>query len=91
MTIEHFIKTAGSDIVQSVEDPSMSVVGCDVPDYVHLPAELGGSMVGVRYGVFECCPRGEHLVRHLVLENGLAVAECPAHGGFMFYRHEEAL
>jgi hypothetical protein len=28
-------------------------------------------------------------VRHLVLENGLGVAECPAHGGFLWYRHRE--
>jgi hypothetical protein len=86
MTVERFTKTAGSDVLQSVEDPSMALVGCDVPDYVHLPPELGGAQIGVKYGVHKECPRGEHVVKHLVLEGGLAVAECPAHGGFLWYR-----
>lgn len=90
MTIAWFEKTAGEDEAPSTEDPVMSIVGCDVPDYVHLPPELGGATVGVAYGVHKECPRGEHVVRHLVLENGLAVAECPEHGGFLWYRRPES-
>jgi len=88
MTIAWFEKTAGNDVAPSTEDPAMSIVGCDVPDYVHLPAELGGERVGVTFAVLKECPRGEHAVRHLALENGLAVAECPEHGGFLWYRRK---
>ena len=78
----------GDRVLQSEEDPSMVLVYDGVPDWVRLPAQLGGARVNVLHGVREPCPcGGDHGVLVLVLDEptGIRVAECPARG-FLWHR-----
>lgn len=62
----------------------------NVPDWVRLPPQLGGSQARVTGGFMANCPCGrEHETWHLrtnAMNNGKAlhVAECPF-GGFMWH------
>jgi len=86
VSVEWFTKRPGENIAVGSDDPHMALIGVGVPDWVQLPAELGGARVRVVSAAVTRCPRGEHDVRHLKLDNGIGVAECPAHGGFLWYR-----
>lgn len=80
-------KTAGQDFAQSMEDPSMKVVGS--PSWVRLPADLGGKeerVVAIEPDVCPICKNVSHT--HYVLANGMTVAECPANG-FLFYHYRK--
>ena len=82
-----FEKSPGSEVHESTEDETMVLIGAVIPDWVRLPAELGGARVRV-LGAFEApCPLcgDDHSVRHLRVEGGLGVAECHEHG-FVWYR-----
>lgn len=89
MTYAKFTKKAGERVSSSTEDPSMFLVGDTVPDWVELPAELGGGRRDVLGSRQVRCPcgRGEHSVRELDLGEQLHVAECPVRG-FLWYRRE---
>lgn len=89
MTTEWFEKRAGEPVSPSQDDPHMTLIGDYVPDWVRLPPELGGSQQRVTGVAVERCPRADHRVRHLKLDNGVCVAECAAHGGFLWYRPRE--
>jgi hypothetical protein len=87
VSTEWFEKIAGSDAALSTDDPHMLLIGDGVPDWVRLPPELGGQQVRVTHARMHTCPRGNHTVRHLKLDHdNLGVAECQAHGGFLWYR-----
>ena len=85
--IERFMKRAGDETAQPVDDPSMSLVGDTTPDEVRLPPNLGGGLVRVLRAFTESCPvcKGGHPVKHLELDDGIFVAEC-ATRGFLWYR-----
>ena len=87
MTTAWFQKRAGSDVHESTEDETMVLVGDVIPDWVRLPAELGGARVPVHGATAAPCPmcRDGHPVRHLKVEGSLGVAECRQHG-FVWYR-----
>ena len=87
MTTAWFQKNVGSEVHESIEDPSMMLVGDAVPDWVRLPESLGSSDVRVLGAAKAPCPMcdTDTHVRHLQLENGLGIAECPTHN-FVWYR-----
>lgn len=85
MARERFTKTAGSNFMPSVDDPTMALIGDGPPDDVRLPPELGGHVENVQDAfVGPCACGGDHEVQHLVLVT-VRVAECPARG-FLWYR-----
>lgn len=72
-----------------VTEPETLLVGNPVPDWVRAPPGLG-DLTGREFRVLsssqEKCPMPcDLVVRHLSVEEGLNVAECPAHG-FTWYR-----
>lgn len=85
--IERFTKRAGDGTAQSVEDPSMSLVGDATPDEVRMPPDLGGGVARVTHAFTEACPvcRSRHPIKHLALDGGVFVAECSLRG-FLWYR-----
>lgn len=87
MTTAWFEKQAGSEVHTSTEDETMLLLGDVTPDWVRLPAELGGARVRVLGAHAASCPmcRNDRPVRHLHVEDGLGVAECREHG-FVWYR-----
>lgn len=87
MTTAWFQKEAGSEIHEGIEDETMVLVGSVVPDWVRLPAELGGARVPVEGASLAPCPMcgGGPDVQHLGVEGNLGVAEC-RHHGFVWYR-----
>ena len=82
-----FEKVPGVDIAASLEDPAMALVGDLVPDWVRLPAELGGARVPVleRFTT-GCLCRACGTVEHLRLPDGIAVAECLSGPSYLWYR-----
>jgi hypothetical protein len=85
MSTAWFTKTPGSDVAVGSEDPSMLLIGSGHPDWVRLPAELGGHRVRVEsVGVGPCACGDDHDARHYRLEGGICVAECC--GKFLWYR-----
>lgn len=87
MTTERFNKTAGSPVMQGVDDPSMMIVGDSVPDWVQVPNELGGGRRPVTRAYTRPCPAcGDHDVR-VLLAGDLSVAECEQRG-FLWFRSE---
>ncbi len=85
--IAWFEKRIGEPIMVGTEDPTMLLLGDSIPDWVRLPPDLGGRRVRVEAVGVDTCPRGEHDVRHLRLSDcGISVAECPEHGGYLWYR-----
>lgn len=87
MTVEWFTKEPGSNVAIGSDDPKMLLIGVSQPDWVRLPPELGGVRVRVKsVGVGPCPRTGDHDVRHMELEGDVCVAECGAHGGFLWYR-----
>ncbi len=88
--IEWFTKLQGSDIAPSHEDPKVAMVGDTRPDQVRTPPELGGDTVRV-LGSYEgpCVSPSchEHTIRHLELEDGIFVGECPD-AGFLWHRRK---
>ena len=89
MSTEWFNRKAGSPAAQGRDDPTMLLLGGEVPDWVHLPSELGGTQLKVQGTHAAPCPmcKGGPDVRHLELENRYGVAECPVHG-FAWYRRK---
>jgi hypothetical protein len=86
---EWFTKEPGSDVSVSESDPKMVIIA-EVPDWVQLPPDLGGARVKVLGAKMAECPMGAHAVRHYELEGKVQVAECPAHGGFLWYSRKES-
>lgn len=89
MTIERFTKRAGDTVAHGTDDSRMTVVGDVRPDFVALPANLGGGTARVTGASLEPCPRdGSHNAWTLAVTHGRVthVAECPEHGGFLWYR-----
>jgi len=83
-----FTKYAGDPVAQSTEDPAMQLVGTFVPDWVTLPAELGGGRRTVQGHAVVRCPCGQrHAVQELDLGANLFVAEC-SFKGFLWYRRQ---
>ena len=69
-------------------DGKMLLIGTDSPDWVRLPAELGGERARVRASVRARCPaHRDHDCVHHHLENGVSVAECDQ---FYWYKAAEA-
>lgn len=68
----------------------MQILGFDViPDWVRLPAQLGGGRRAVLGNKVVTCPcGGPHKVRELDLGDRMFVAECPVKN-FMWYRRPE--
>lgn len=59
------------------------------PDWVRLPADLGGTRLRVLKSFTGPCPKCESQVKHMELAGGYYVAECRAHG-FLWYRLDGA-
>jgi hypothetical protein len=80
-----FNRRPGDVVAEGVDDPTMSLVGDVVPDWVRLPPELGSAQIKVTGAFRAPCPmcRGGE-VRHLEAE-AFRVAECSTHG-FVWYR-----
>ncbi len=81
--------TPGQRVVQMDERACLIYDG--VPDWVTLPAELGGGRANVKHGVNGPCPCGNHTALTLALDakhgdKGLHVAECPTRGYLWFAR-----
>lgn len=57
----------------NVEENAVLIGG--VPDWVNLPADLGGTRADVLDSFMGACPVTKAHVRHLVLEGGISVAE----------------
>lgn len=90
MTTERFSKTAGSSVLQGLDDPSMLLVGdTTIPDWVQAPPELGGARHTVKSADTGPCPICKvnavhlHLGRVIDVETNtrgteiyLHVAEC---------------
>lgn len=72
-----FKKKPGQSIGQSVEDPSMVLIGLpDQPRDVRAPQELGGGIHPViDSGMFECPCGRDHRVHTLIMHD-LIVFEC---------------
>lgn len=84
-----FTMTIGDTMMQSVDDPTMHLLGDGVPDYVCLPADLGGGRRMVQSARTVQCPCGNgHDVRELALGQRLYVAECDRRG-FLWYRRRD--
>jgi len=84
---ERFQRKAGSSVAQGIDDPSMLLLDDGLPEWVRLPAELGGTqakVLGAHAAPCPMCGTGPN-VRHLELPDSLGVAECPRHG-FAWYR-----
>lgn len=84
--------TPGQRVVQLDDDPTGVLIYDGVPDWVTLPAELGGTRATVKHGLNEPCPCGTgHTSLTLVLDathgdKGLHVAECATRGYLWFAR-----
>ena len=81
-----FDREPGSPVAKGTTDPNTLLLSKDKPDWVRLPKEIGGAKARVKYAVTAPCPscEEEHMVRHLILDLEVAVAECPAKG-FLWY------
>jgi hypothetical protein len=85
VSTERFEKQAGSPVMQGLDDPSMLLVGDEIPSWVGIPPELGGGRRAVTDAFVGPCPScRNHGVRVLVLGD-LSVAEC-ATRGFLWFR-----
>jgi len=81
MTVEWFDRGPGDTVAQGDAehegDGKMLLIGTDRPDWVRLPASLGGGQVRVRSSDRQACPaHKDHECLHHHLENGVSVAEC---------------
>lgn len=65
--VETFTREAGAGYSQSVEDPAMRLLGDPVPEWVDLPADLGGGRRVVTGHAQITCPCGTHPTRELHL------------------------
>lgn len=68
------------------EEEGLLLLGDDVPDWVRLPANLGGGQLKVVRAFIAPCPIHKHPVRHLELEGGYFVAESDQ---FYWYKRKE--
>jgi hypothetical protein len=87
-----FTMQAGGLVHPHEEDPSMILIDMGVPDWVRLPPGLGGHQCKVVSAENTTCVGcGDHNVRHLKLDVGVRVCECPERG-FLWYtlRSDEA-
>ena len=85
---ERFTKRAGSEVLESIDDDCLTLIGKPVPHWVRLPDEIGGarvSVLGVLYTGCPACGDGGAPVEHYVCEDGYGVAECPTHA-YVWYR-----
>ena len=96
---EWFKKAAGARAARGIDEPRMLLIGDTVPDWVRLPAELGGMRVRVLEAYEGPCPRCDDVVPTLRLNAGtmeyrgggkgamdhIHVAEC-ASDGFIWFR-----
>ena len=86
MATEWFEKRVGDKALAN--DEGAVLIGDLTPDWVRLPAVLGGARVRVVSAHGAPCPKcgdDARAVQHLRMEGGLGVAECGAHG-FVWYR-----
>lgn len=89
MSTEWFLKHAGSDVGQGIDDPRLLLLGIDKPDWVNVPSETG---YGGRYRCLEVvvgpCPLQGHgeQCRHYILDGPVSCAECAVSGQFIWYR-----
>lgn len=83
---EWFERRPGAMASQGTSDPKLVLVGDGVPDWVRLPAEVGGIQVKVLAAFSERCPKCDCPCRHLKLNGGICVAECTRGCGFLWYR-----
>lgn len=84
---EWFNRVVGSHVAEGTTDPTMVLLGSGAPDWVRLPAELGGATLRVQGHHRGACPACEACpdCAHLTLAEGYGVAECVSHG-FLWYR-----
>lgn len=86
--IEWFEKEVDGPMVREELDGSCVMVFPPnaAPDWVRTPPILGGRKIRVLRAVRAACVCGDnHTVQHLVLANGMLIAECPIKG-FMWYQ-----
>jgi hypothetical protein len=88
MTIAWFIKDAGSGVLKGKDNPEHILVDKGAPEWVRLPANLGGSPARIVEVEITACPaHHKHDCRHYVIEGGdIGVAECDK---FYWYRRRK--
>ncbi len=89
---EWFDKKAGSEIVQSQDDPTMLLIGADLPDWVRVPAKTGhGGQYRCLAVIQKPCPLPGHgePCKHYILDGPVHAAECAVSGQFAWYRRQE--
>lgn len=91
MSTMWFDKKPGQTALSSDQEPAVLLVDPNCrPDWVRLPAELGGERVPVLDAFMAPCPLCQDNVRHLKLDalhsdgRDICVAECLSHG-FVWY------
>jgi len=84
-----FNRRPGDIAAESTEDPTATLVGSAPPDWVRLPAHLGGQQLRVLGHEESTCPKCDAPARRLELEDNYGVAECRA-CGFVWYRRRDA-
>ena len=88
MSTMWFTRTPGSIVDESSEEEGALLIGRGDPDWVRMPAELGGRELKVLEARPGVCPKCGAQARHLDLEDRYGVAECPG-DGFVWYRTKE--
>jgi hypothetical protein len=76
------------DPLSVCEEESAFITSDQVPDWVRLPAELGGVRLRVTGGRAGACPVCGAPARHLLCEGGYGVAEC-LKDGFVWYMRRD--
>ncbi len=93
MAIDWFLKSAGSNIAPSLDDPTLLCIGVDFPDYAMAPPETGHP------GIYRCLgvrqdkcplPGHDHLAIHYILDGPVHCAECVESYQFAWYKPRES-
>ena len=74
MSIEWFNKKPGEGLIKDCEDGGVMLVTGE-PDWITLPAELGGQRVRILRTFSAPCPVRGCVVKHYELDGGYGVAE----------------
>lgn len=87
MSVYRFKKTAGNPDLEGIDDPSMTLQGEVVPEWIRLPDSLGGTRCPVLGQSKVNCPcGGNHIATEYSLGDSLFVAECPTARSFLWYK-----
>jgi hypothetical protein len=90
MTIERFIRDAGSNLFVGKDDPRMCLADTgEIPDWVKVPEETGhGGLCRCLAITVGPCPIDGHTeeCRHFILDGPVSCVECVINKQFLWYR-----